>query len=156
MVWLFIKNKNTYTCVDDIDYEIVKDYTWFARRSNSGWYVVTDIRKDGIKSTIRLHRLITDCPTGSFVDHINGDSFDNRRCNLRIVTAKQNSMNSRPVKGRKYKGVAKASPNRWRATLRYQGKNYRKYGCKSEREAAIAYNELAIKLYGEYAYLNHV
>lgn len=42
-----------------------------------------------------LHRLITGCPRGLTVDHINGDPLDNRRANLRIATQEQQNQNQR-------------------------------------------------------------
>lgn len=53
---------------------------------NSSGYAVT-------KRNTRLHRVILDCPEGSFVDHINHDKLDNRKSNLRIVTRSENQMN---------------------------------------------------------------
>ena len=51
------------------------------------------------------------------VDHINGDSLDNRKCNLRICTQQQNSKNIR--KSGKITGV--------RFHKKYNGYNYSKY-----------------------------
>ena len=45
------------------------------------------------RKNIRLHRFITNCPKDKVVDHINHNTLDNRRCNLRICTARENSMN---------------------------------------------------------------
>lgn len=42
---------------------------------------------------IRLHRYIMNCPDGLVVDHINGDTKDNRISNLRVVTQKENLKN---------------------------------------------------------------
>lgn len=44
-------------------------------------------------SKIRLHRFITNCPKGMVVDHINGDTLDNRMRNLKITTQSENSKN---------------------------------------------------------------
>lgn len=49
----------------------------------------------------RLSRIIMECPEDLVVDHINGDTLDNRRCNLRIVTVQQNSMNRKVAKTNK-------------------------------------------------------
>ncbi|MCQ2574535.1 MAG: HNH endonuclease [Alphaproteobacteria bacterium] len=41
----------------------------------------------------RLHRIITGCPDNMVVDHINHNTLDNRRCNLRVVTNRVNAQN---------------------------------------------------------------
>ena len=45
------------------------------------------------KKKIRLHRYIMSCPDGLVVDHINGDTKDNRISNLRVITQKENLKN---------------------------------------------------------------
>lgn len=42
---------------------------------------------------IHLHRLIMNCPEGMVVDHVNHDTFDNRKQNLRVCTQSQNMKN---------------------------------------------------------------
>jgi len=42
---------------------------------------------------VMLHRILTQCPEGMYVDHINGDPLDNRLCNLRVVSSSENSSN---------------------------------------------------------------
>jgi len=56
----------------------------------------------------------------------------------------------------KYRGVGKNSnPNKpFRATLNYQGKKYYFGAFETEIEAAIAYNEAAVKIIGAHAVLN--
>lgn len=59
---------------------------------------------------IRLHRYITNCPKGLVVDHINGDTKDNRLNNLRIVTQTENLKNrmsyfSKPIRNNNKTGI---------------------------------------------------
>lgn len=79
--------------------------------------------------------------------------------NIRWVTAQQNNMNRRGSKNgsSKYKGVGwDNTRNSWRAWIKkdYKLKGLGYYG--SEDDAALAYNEAAKELFGEYAYLNKI
>lgn len=78
-------NTNTEFLVDIADYEKVKGICWY--ESNTGYIHHKD------KSVIQLHRLITNCPRNKVVDHINHNTKDNRRANLRICTQKENMQN---------------------------------------------------------------
>lgn len=69
------------------DYEKIKDYSW--HKSSDG-YIVAHSHEDSSK-IIRIHRLILD--TNEFIDHINHNKSDNRKCNLRVASYIQNSQN---------------------------------------------------------------
>jgi hypothetical protein len=93
------------------------------------------------------------------VDHINGNTLDNRKENLRICTQNQNGknrlLNKNNVSG--YKGVTYKKANKlWCAQIVV---NYHKMylGLFTTAEAAaLAYNEAAKKYHGEFAKLNEV
>lgn len=67
------------------DYELIKDYCWNIHHG----YVSSNA---GDKNKL-MHRLITCCPEGMVVDHINRNRSDNRRSNLRICTINENGKN---------------------------------------------------------------
>lgn len=96
--------------VSDEDYERVAPFNWHASLESRGtkWYAVRKITiyPDGKKifkvqrAKIRMHRFILGLPigllddSGLVVDHINHDSLDNRRENLRAITQVENMMAS--------------------------------------------------------------
>ena len=93
------------------------------------------------------------------IDHIDGNSLNNDINNLRMVTKSQNAMNRKSRKNSSsiYKGVCwDKIRNKWvvhitiNKKLKYLGRFI------NEKEAALVYNEAAIKYHGEYAKLNEV
>jgi hypothetical protein len=117
----------------------------------------------GNRPAIPMHRMLLDAPKGFFVDHINGDGLDNRRENLRLCTRSENAQNQKTQhrpKTSKYKGVNKLKYGGWlvRIGLHENGKRVRKsIGCfpkDKEIEAAKAYDEAAVRYFGEFARLN--
>ena len=90
------KNGNVFAIIDRDDFEKVNSYktSWYVSiRENKIEAVVTKVQKNKIRKNIPLHRLITNCIDGKVVDHINGNVLDNRKTNLRVVLAKENSTN---------------------------------------------------------------
>lgn len=69
------------------------------------------------------------------VDHINHNTLDNRRQNLRIVTNKQNNQNRRNVKGYTWDKFNK----RWKARIVVDGKPIHLGQFTTEHEAHQAY-----------------
>lgn len=99
-------------------------------------------------------RLMTgEWPQGE-VDHINGDSSDDRWSNLRLVTHQQNQFNRCKNKNNTsgFKGVH-AHKNRWRARIMVGGKSICLGLYKTREMAHAAYCQAADKMHGEYS--NH-
>lgn len=105
-----------------------------------------------------MHREILNVPAGLECDHINGNSLDNRRANLRAATRQQNCWNNRKRKPNslsKYKGVSFSKRGKpWKATLTVDGNWIYLGSYNSEKEAAKAYDKAAKKHFGEFAKLN--
>lgn len=138
--WEFIK-------LDYEDYEKVKYYCWY---KSIRWSVESRIWW----KLIKIHRLIMNPPKNKVVDHINWNTLDNRKENLRICTAAQNSYNSKkPISWitSKYKWVYKQK-NKYIARIQQSSL----WSFDNEIDAAIAYNKAAIERYWEYARLNEL
>src|SRR5690554_6126446 len=149
----------TFVLIDAEDFDKVSKWAWSA---NGNGYAVRNERYAPKKYRKQyLHRFITDAKKGEVVDHINGDTSDNRKCNLRICCLKGNARNNRGKtrKYSKYKGVTKdvrSNRGKWVAQLYTNGKNLYLGSFDSEKEAAKAYNKAAIENFGEFANLNMI
>lgn len=77
---------------DKEDFQIVSKYNWF--KTSNGYFQA--IIPNSNRKHISLHRLIMNVSDSEIdIDHINHDKSDNRKENLRIVTAQENSCNMR-------------------------------------------------------------
>ena len=74
--------------IDASDYEKVKEYCW---RKNIDGYIVTTVGR----KNLFLHRFIMEVSDDMVVDHINHDTGDNRKLNLRCVSQSKNMQNAR-------------------------------------------------------------
>lgn len=158
MQQVFLSGKNgsiigNYALVDDVDFERVCQYKWtvLRKKSENTSYAQVFINK---KSHL-LHRMIlNETNPKQQIDHVNGNGLDNQSHNLRRATPSQNGANRSSKK--KYKGISTTTMSGriyYRAELKKDGIKYRRK-CKSEIEAALAYNEMAVKYHGEFARLN--
>lgn len=104
-----------------------------------------------------VHRAIMNVGKSDTVDHINLEKKDNRRNNLRLASYQQNSINKSPTILNKsgYKGVSfEKQTKKFRADIRHNGKRYNLGRYSSAIDAAKAYDEMALKLHGDFAWLN--
>jgi hypothetical protein len=140
------------TIVDDEDYSKLSCYRWQYSPTRTG-YAKRTIRIGNKFSVINMARFITSCPKGKQVDHINHDTLDNRKENLRIVSQSQNMANRKINKNNKsgYKGVCWSyREKKWVARTADVYLGY----FQNKKDAARAYNNTARKLYGASALLN--
>lgn len=148
--------------VDDEDYEHLNQWKWFAQKDTSvkkeKFYACRQIRLDNGKQTaIRMHRQIMNTPQDMLADHIDGDGLNNQKYNLRNCTTAQNNMNRRNTHESlsEFKGVSfNKRRGMWAAQIQYCRKNIHIGYFVFEYEAAMAYDNMALKLFGEFAYLN--
>jgi len=141
--------------VDDADFDLVSRYKWYASPTNKGrsFYACRVATAGGRKKTVRMHRVISGITDEACVDHINRNTLDNRRVNLRAATVTQNNHN-RGVRGDvPFKGVRR-NGKKFRAQIMANGKLFRLGTFVSAESAALAYDEQAKNFFGEFAYLN--
>lgn len=102
------------------DYDLIKKYTW--RLNEHGYAVSVCFGK-----TIRMHILIMNPENGYVVDHINHNTSDNRKINLRVIRHYQNityaKTYSNNTSGRKGVYYDK-SRNKWMVLITYNKKTY--------------------------------
>lgn len=146
-----------YTLVDDEDYGFLNKFRWSYEPRNS--YARCSI---GTK-TIYLHQLVRPVDKASIVDHINRDTLDNRKENLRSCSVKENQWNVGTRKDNKsgYKGVVKRTkkpgrPESWIAQMKHNGEQIWIGEYRTKNEAAEAYNKKAKALRGKFAFLNQI
>lgn len=132
----FIKlTQNKKAMIDDVDFQYLNQWKWHYHHG----YAARTIRN----KKIYMHRIILDTPEGLDTDHINRNTLDNRRCNLRAVTHRKNIMNTgiRTDNTSDVKGVSwhKAS-KKWRAFVYSYGKQTHLGLYRSIKEAELARN----------------
>lgn len=144
---------NIFCKVDSLYFDMFMKWHWIICGNN---YVGRSQRVGRKNKWISMHRMLCDSSMGT-VDHINKDTLDNRRHNLRPATYSQNNAFSKRISKSKYRGVWWDSKRkRFRVSGRHGEKKKIIGYFKDEKEAAKSYNEWAIKYHGEFAVLNHV
>lgn len=154
--------QNKETIVDDDIYDFLNTFKWSASKKRNKYYATRTEWQKGKNTSkvIKMHRLIMNPPTHMYIDHINGNSLDNRKENLRICSNKQNLRNSGIRKNPTgFKGVRKRKdlinkPFSARITIDYKEVHLGYF--YTAKEAALKYNEAAIKYFGEFANLNKI
>lgn len=152
---------NQVALVDEEDLPLIHDYRWRAAKTSHCrfYYAVAEgtVRGGTARKTIYMHRLILGARPGQFVDHINGNTLDNRRSNLRFATSAENAMNRGLNRTNRtgYKGVSFHRRDQvWEAWIRKNGKGRYLGRFSNPEDAARAYDMAALQMFGEFARLN--
>ncbi len=145
-----------FALVDSVDLGKLSHCCWHASKSKKGKTHYAKGRATGTLVAVGMHRVILCFPL-LMIDHINGNGLDNRRCNLRLATARQNNLNHvrSANKTSRFRGVHKCK-DAWSACIKF---NYRLINLGmyvNEIDAAAAYDIAAQKLNQDFAVLNRV
>jgi hypothetical protein len=108
--------------IDDEDIKCMNGYKLAVTRIGKKIYPVVSVNRNGKWTKEYLHRLVSGAGKGKIVDHINGDTLDNRKSNLRVCCYTVNALNRNVVKTKTgYANVNKVG-NKFRAMIRVHGK----------------------------------
>lgn len=146
-------SQGLYTLVDDEDYIFLNQVKWSAsyHKRTKRWVASNS------KLTL-LHRYLLGITDPCIVvRHKNGNTLDNRRENLEVISKRESRIRSKKKKGtNRYRGVTFEKTiingNKWRVDIG----NTCVGTFPTEKEAALAWNKVALEMYGENAQLNVV
>lgn len=147
--------QNKYALVDDVYFEKLNKYKWFAAKNGRTFYAKRNsIKKDGKRHSIWMHRSIMGLPPKSKeIDHKDGNGLNNQINNLRFVTLSQNRLNARirsdNTSGYKGVGFHKAC-QKWVARGKLNGKDIHIGLFKNKNEAIEAVTKFADEHYKEF------
>ena len=141
--------------VSDEDYDRVMEHKWCAswREDTRSFVAMSWI---GGKP-VYLHHFVLGLRGAARIDHVNHETLDNQRENLRPATRSQNAANMRKQTGTssKYKGVCWPKHTRkWAAYIKVDYKRTHLGLYETEDAAARAYDAAVLDAWGEFAQLN--
>lgn len=146
---LICLTQGKFALVDDEDFERVNMFNWYY---NTG-YAMRCITVHSCKQQVQfLHKFVM-C-TDEKLDHIDRNSLNCQKYNLRVCSHNQNMMNLSFRKGKISKGVYQVKSLRWVAQIRVNKKAIYLGTFDSKIEAMDAYDDMAIHYFGEFAATN--
>ena len=145
-------NQLIKSILDLEDFKLIKDYSIYAcyDRKMNRFYI--QIYKD--KVTTLLHRFIMNLSSKLLVDHINHNTLDNRRMNLRVVTDQENQQNRESCQKNNINKIRNVGFNnsngKYKVRLKIKGKEIYIVSYTTLAEA----EKVAIKARQEYRFLS--
>jgi len=148
--------QNRVVLVDSDDFERLSKHKWYYHHTGYAVRNFTDpLTKK--RNTVFLHREVLGVKKGEYIDHINLDKLNCTKLNLRLTTYHLNNHNKNPQKNNTsgYRGVhLRKDSGKWRAYIVVNRLRHHLGSFIKREDAITAYNNAALKYYGEYAKLN--
>ena len=147
--------QNKVALIDDEDFDNLSKHNWYVAKRGYGYYAQRMVKR----KIVQMHRVILNVNKDEQIDHINRNTLDNRRCNLRVANHSQNEWNRGKQKNNHsgYKGVIYSGRDKiFTARIRVYSKLIHLGTFKDKKEAARAYNEAAKRYHGEFACINKI
>lgn len=152
---------------DDVLHELKREKLYISVKSNNNRVIIKKYTKGRRPSgTVifkekSLSRYIMRPPKEKQVDHINGNTLDNRRKNLRLCSASQNGANRKTTakenRTSAYRGVHYCKHAKfWFASVYKNRRLVYRQKFISEKDAANDYNKNARHIHGEFFRPNNI
>lgn len=154
-IWCFSsKGKTTgRIIIDEQDFSMCQQYRWHIEKYKNRSMQYGAAMNNG--KVLRIHRYIMQAPTQMQVDHINHDGLDNRRCNLRICSNRDNNCNkdfTKSVNASKLSTGIRKIKGRYYARIMVYKKEIALGGYATLEEAQAARAQAERKYFGEFKY----
>ena len=151
--------QNEFALVDNEDFKMISKHKWYCVRNKGNNYARRNVGVKPNRSSIEMHRVVLKCPNGMVIDHINGNSLDNRKKNLRVCTQAENTRNriQRRSCKNKFKGITFHKHSKvWHAQICINYNNIYLGSFKNQKSAAIAYDAYAKRIHKQFARTNGI
>jgi hypothetical protein len=160
---IHIERKNGTIIIEKDVYDRITEDGWnlgvFKKATKYGFYLNVRAQKMVNRKLFakQLTHFIVDVPPGCHADHIDRNTLNNVRSNIRVATYAENRGNcvKREKTSSRFKGVRRHR-SRWQGMIGVKNKMIHLGTFDTEIEAAQSYNQAALELFGEFAVLNDI
>lgn len=136
--------------LDEEDWFKYRNHSFRVAKKPCGYLAVVFGRGSLVDQS--LARVLMAPPDDLLVDHRDGDTLNNKKSNLRLVTRAQNSMNSSGAKIRDLPKGVTANGSGYSATIHVRGIKLHLGQHESPEAASLAYQNAAKTYFKEHSY----
>lgn len=147
-----LSGDNGYTIVDADNYKTLSKYKWAYSKGYARRHTSKEEKLQGLPGSTTMHRQVMGVMKDGksvIVDHIAGDTLDNRRDNLRVCSQSENLRNVGLSSANKsgVKGVMwNKSRNKWTATIRHNKQTLNLGSYNKKKDAILARKQYEIDM----------